>query len=580
VGRLFTFEYWAGRLGGPARQTLVLGRHFFQRLFQNDVIAFEDQMKEKVFLLMAMVAALGWVLTNTLFSQYMFIEDAGQSWLEKLAFLSFFMLLLGLAVVLEWDVLFPDRRDHLNLTPLPVRPLTLIGAKFAAFAVFVGAYTAAVSVFSLFGITIFLPKWNGDTVGSAAAYAIAHVAAEAAAFAFVFLLFLLLEAVLLAVLGERIFRTASLVLRFVLILGVGFILVAGLSDLSAVQRALETVAGMRESRPAALLWWPPVWFASIYECLIGRSSPFFQAGANIGLAALLILALLSRAAMSLGYRRLLRTTGEVRTRRGDLGRRLGRIGAAGLDRILLRGQPEKAVFHFMTGTIRKSALHKVRLAGSLAFSLAGILLIIGLRRVDWSSPARAGFGVLGAPLALGFFLLLGLRSAFNIPYAAEANWVFQLTERQDRRPYYTAIKKLILVGLFLPLGAVMAVVHGRAWGAGPTAWHILYGLGWLALGAEGMFWNFARIPFACRVVPGKAKLHARWLPYGLGFLAGLGLLVSCERSLFLSPGGFALALPSLAGLIIGLEIYQRRIIYPRLALVFEEEPEPIMVSLE
>ncbi|MDD8024988.1 MAG: hypothetical protein PHI34_00635 [Acidobacteriota bacterium] len=573
------FEYWAGRLRGPARQTLVLSRHFFQRLFQNDVFAFGDQMKEKVYLLLAMVATLGWAMTQLLFAQYMFIEDAGQSWLEKMAFLFFFMLFLGLVVVLEWDVLFPDARDHLNLTPLPVRPRTIISAKFAAFAYFVAAYTVAVSALSVFAIILFLPRWNGDTLGSLAAYAIAHVAAGAAAYAFVFLLFLFLEAVLMAVLGERIFRTVSLVLRFALTLGVAVIMVLAMTDLGAVQRTFEWIAGMRASRPAALLWWPPVWFVSIYECLIGRSSPFYQAGANIGLAAILGLALACRMAMSAGYRRLLKRAGEVRTRRHDLRRKWGRIFAAGTDRVLFRSQTEKAVFHFMSGTMRKSALHKVRLAGSLAFSLSGIMLIVGLRHVSLTSPAQAKSGIMGAPLALGFFLLLGLRSAFNIPYAAAANWAFQMTEREDRRPYYMAVKKLVLIGVILPLVAVTVVIHAGAWGAGPTALHAMYVLAWLVLFAEALFWKYSRIPFTCKVVPGKAKLYMRWLPYIVAFVLALTGLTALEKTLLAKPGRFVVFLAAIGAIMIGLEIYQRRFIYPRLAIVFEEEPEQVMISL-
>ncbi len=93
------FDLLVGRLRGRPRQTLVLTRHFFNRLFQNDVFPFEEQMKEKVYVLLAMLATVGWFFTTVLFSQYMFVEDLGQSWREKLAFLSFFMLFMALAVV-------------------------------------------------------------------------------------------------------------------------------------------------------------------------------------------------------------------------------------------------------------------------------------------------------------------------------------------------------------------------------------------------------------------------------------------------------------------------------------------------
>ena len=536
-------------------------------------------MKEKVYLLLAMVAAAGWALTTTLFGQYMFVQDSGQSWLEKLAFLTIFMLFLGLAVVLEWDVLFPDRRDHLNLAHLPVRPRTVIAAKFGAFAVFVAAYTAAVSFFSVFAISFFLPRWNGDTLGSLMSYAVAHVASQAAAYTFVFLFFLLLEALLMAGLGERIFRAVSLLARFALVLGAAAVMILTLTDLGVVQSLLEKVAWLKESRPAALLWWPPVWFVSIYECLIGRASEFYKAGANIGLAVLLVLALACRLAMAAALRSHYRRAGEVRTARPGLGRRLGRAAAGAFDRVLFRSQPEKAVFHFIAGTIRKSAVHKVRLVGWSAVSLGAMFLIAGSRGAVWTSPAQAGFGVLGAPLVLGFFLLLGLRSTFDVPYAADAGWAFRVTEGADLRPYFAAVKKIIAVGMLLPVAGLTFVLHARLWGTGPAALHALYALAWLAFGAEVMFWRHARIPFVCKVVPGKAKLHAMWLPFAVGFFVGLSLLTFWEKALLRTPLRLTVFLAALAAIIVGLEICQRRFVYPRLFLVYEEEPEPILVSL-
>jgi hypothetical protein len=572
------FDLLVGRLRGRPRQTLVLTRHFFNRLFQNDIFPFEDQMKEKVYILLAMLATVGWFLTTILFSQYMFVEDTGQSWLEKLAFLSFFMLFMGLAVALEWDVLFPDRRDHLNLTPLPVKPGTIVTAKFASFILFVAMYTVAVSSLSMFGISFFLPRWAGDSLGSMAAYFVGHFASGAAAYAFVFLLFLFLEAVLAAVLGPRLLRAVSLVLRFVLALAVVVALVLALTDVRSVKSFLDLAARTRETNPTSLLLCPPAWFVSMYEIIIGRSEPLYRAGANIGLAAILILAVACRIAMKAGYRRQANKEGEVRSRAKHWpDARRAAIGA--VDRLLFRNQAEKGVFRFVLATLRRSPLHKVRLAGSLAFALACVFLIIGLPRTNWTSPRTAGVNLLGAPLVMGFFLLLGFRSAFNIPFSAEANWTFRTTERQDHRPYFAAVKKILAIFLLLPLGIIAVAVHAGIWGLGPALLHGFYILVWTALLAELLFWKYARIPFVCNVVPGKARLYSRWLPYLLAFALAFGLLTSFEASLFKAKGRFVVFLAVMAAIIAGLEVVQRRFVYPKLAIVYEEEPEPVMVTL-
>jgi hypothetical protein len=211
--------------------------------------------------------------------------------------------------------------------------------------------------------------------------------------------------------------------------------------------------------------------------------------------------------------------------------------------------------------------------------LAGLFLIIGLPRTDLTSPRTAGINVLGAPLVLGFFLLMSLRSVFNVPFAAEANWIFRATEREDRRPYYLAVKKLIAACFLLPFGIFTGLVYGRLWGMGPAILHALYSLVWAALFTEVLFWKYSRIPFACHVVPGKARLYSRWLPYSVIFFLIFGLLTALETALFKSVGKFVVCLAILAAIVAGLEIYQRRFVYSRLPLVFEEEPEPIMVTL-
>jgi len=60
------------------------------------------------------------------------------------------MILLGFITVFEWDMLFPDRKDYLILTPMPVTTRTVFNAKFAALAAFLLAFTVAINLFPTF----------------------------------------------------------------------------------------------------------------------------------------------------------------------------------------------------------------------------------------------------------------------------------------------------------------------------------------------------------------------------------------------------------------------------------------------
>src|SRR5207253_222467 len=53
------------------------------------------------------------------------------------------MAVAGLVTLLEWDALFPDRKDYLNLMPLPVTARDLFAAKLAALAGFLSLFTLA-----------------------------------------------------------------------------------------------------------------------------------------------------------------------------------------------------------------------------------------------------------------------------------------------------------------------------------------------------------------------------------------------------------------------------------------------------
>ena len=57
------------------------------------------------------------------------------------------MLTVGLFAVLSWDSLFPDRRDVLVLSPLPVRARTIFLAKVAAVGTALGLTVVALNIF-------------------------------------------------------------------------------------------------------------------------------------------------------------------------------------------------------------------------------------------------------------------------------------------------------------------------------------------------------------------------------------------------------------------------------------------------
>ncbi len=459
------FDFLCWRLSTRPRRFVVLVRHFFIRFFQNDVFPFEEQMKEKLYVVLAMLAPLGWILASSLYGRYIFDPDNGQSWFEKCILISFFMALMVFITTLEWDVLFIDRRDYVNLAGLPVRPGTIFRAKFVSLLFFVALYAAAVVSLSGVATGFFLPQYIGNSIGSFFLYLLAHTAALTMSFYFAFFLILSLQAILLLLLGPRLFRPVSLAVRFALAMASFTFLIIYLVDHSALNTLFQGLAGLRETDRSAFLWVPPVWFTSIYEKIIGRQGPVYDVGALRGLWVTAGLGLFSFFALAWSYRRHMRKSLEVRARRRPFAAAAERLQSA-FDGFFLRRPAERAVFHFFGRTLQNSPRLKVRLAGMLAVSLGFLFVLVRGTAALSLSVATAGLNVLAIPSVLALAVLLAFRTGVNIPLTAEANWIFRLTEAPPLGSYFAAVKKAVFFYGLLPLFLVVFGVYALIWGAG------------------------------------------------------------------------------------------------------------------
>src|ERR1043166_6640993 len=65
---------------------------------------------------------------------------------DHLFFVAWSFTVVGFATIFEWDMLFPDRRDFLILTPFPIRLRELCTAKILALLRFLGLLSGAVNL--------------------------------------------------------------------------------------------------------------------------------------------------------------------------------------------------------------------------------------------------------------------------------------------------------------------------------------------------------------------------------------------------------------------------------------------------
>jgi hypothetical protein len=569
---------WSLRLRGEAHQFFILTRHFFNRFFRNDVVDFEDQMKEKVIAGMVFLIILGGHIANSILLKYVLFLDDPESWVEKSYFILFFMALLGFITVIEWDVIFPDQRDYSNLIPLPVKIRTFFLAKFASFSVFVALYSVAVNILGGCAFAYYLAQFHSQGVIYFFRYFLAHMISASAANFFIFFLCVLIQGILMCFFSYNLYRKISLFFRFLLLTLFISLILFSVTESVSISRSLSSLPEMKESNPVFLHFFPPMWFVGIYEILLGHRDPFFEVLANFAVLALLATILAFFIASRISYYRHLKRSPEVK--RGFVYlKKTRQVLSAVFNGIFLRNLSQRAIFYFFGQTLSRSTPHKVRLFGYMSVSSGLVLILLASVKTGLRQGPVFSKTLLAIPLILSFFLLLGLRVLASIPSSLEANWVFRITEQKQRRHYFAGFRKGLFFCALLPLFLALFVLYFCLWGWKAALLHCLYGLtaSWLLL--EILFFKYHKIPFASTYVPGKAKIHLFWLVYVIAFLVYILTFSSLERVLFLRPRFFYFFYAIMGLIFLALKVYKDYFLTEKTAIVYDEEPEPVMVSL-
>src|SRR5512136_3031412 len=118
-------------LASTRQRYATLIRHFLAHFFQSELIPRQAEAKVTLIQILALVATPGFVIVCILLRKYARLAPlpAAAAHLaslnERCLFIYFSMVVIGFVAVLEWDTLFPDRRDYLVLSPLPIKERTM-----------------------------------------------------------------------------------------------------------------------------------------------------------------------------------------------------------------------------------------------------------------------------------------------------------------------------------------------------------------------------------------------------------------------------------------------------------------------
>jgi hypothetical protein len=562
------------------RSFALLASHFFGRFFDNEIVSQQGDMRTNV------VQVLGFLAVPGMFAAFSMLpvglrydHPFAGNWqmvIDDYFFVLYSMVVMGFVMVFEWDALFPDRKDYIILTPLPLGGNAIFLAKVAALIAFLALFVLDANFLGAL-LTPLVTGGNGTSGAIVWRIGLAHLAAVISGGVFVALVFGGLQGLLINVLTGRAFRRIS---PWVQMASMGLLItVLFLTPMIAM-----SLRALFEEHSPALRWFPPFWFLALYmDLLPGRpGGAMFQELAPLARQAVWIAAAAFAVTYLAGYWRHARRVMDSSEIAGDAPGRARVWLETRLNRWLLPHPLERATFHFISSTILRSARHRLLLA-----TYGGITLAIALPGVLWietaSGSARAVFsseGLLAVPLTVTFFCVTGLRAAFNLPAELRANWIFQVCESEERVPHIRAARKWIEIMGLAPAMVLLAPleVWFRGWPAAAVHLGVALVLALILLNLL-LIW-FRKIPFTCAYFPGKMSMAGMALIYLLGFVAYRFGMEALERRWMARPWDLAVFFAFGIAALVGLAWLERRELRVDDVLIYEDQPDPVVRSLE
>lgn len=510
-------------------QFRILYRDFLFRMVDLELLSAAGDVQKLLAQFGAMLAAFGFVITIFTFpklamSRLPLEERIYFVRIEQEFLIATTMAIAGLFSVLAWNAVFPDRRDSLVLSLLPVRTRTIFLAKVAAILTALGVSIIAVNI--LTGVTFPVLAIGPDAglLGGLRSMG-AHWVVMAAAGLFVCCALLALQGLAAQLLTYRLFLKVSSFLQLA---------------------AFFAVLGIYFLKPPFILpghdawqarWLPSFWFCGLLQILNGSSaSPFHMLGQR-ALWALFVALSTAAVTFTLAYRRNIRRIIEQPDiEPADRSRPATRIGSF-LAAKLLANPIDRAIILFTTRTIARSRQHRLLLA---VYAGIGLAIALAYARDFFYPPSsfdarsfdirwdRVNTPFLVGSLVLLFFAVVGARAVFAMPMTLRANWIFRVTVVHSPATYSSAVRKSLFCIAAVPICIVSSILFPTMWPALAAWQHVAILIVTSVLLVEMSLHRFRKIPFACSYLPGKAKLHIRIGTVGVLFLCAANLGVQIE----------------------------------------------------
>ena len=557
-------------------RTLI--RHFFSRFFDKDSLSAEADERANVVQIVAILALPGAIISLFMIPDYMLVQsEVTRLWLragDRYDFIAYAMTVMGFVMTFKWDSLFPDRRDYLILTPLPISIGQFFAAKVTSLCCFLLLFAVAINFFSCLMIPyVYLVRNNSFSVMLPAF--VAHTTAVLSASIFMAMFFAALQGVLINLMSPSSFRRVSHWIQMISMT----ILVAVLLITPGISGNLRLLT---ESNTRILNYIPLFWFLGIYEVLNpeGTLMPVSHLWATRAIEAMFVVAALFVVTYLVSYRRYSKKILEGVESDVFVQPAHERAVTAILNFFLLRHPFQRASYYFVGKIFKRSAKHRLFIAMYSGIGLALVLSsLFVLRRDTHFILSISPKGLIEAPLILSFFIVSGLRATFNIPYELGANWMFQITTGRDAAEYLRATRRWVFLRGVIPMYLALVPLEFGLLSPAEAAFHLAFGLAVAALLTELFFFNFNKVPFTCSYLPAKSHLAFLAGAYLYGFTLYTFTMADLEIWVGQTAGrtvGFYLLV---VGMLAAISAYRRHGRDRVVELVYEDDRDPVVRQL-
>ena len=188
--------------------------------------------------------------------------------------------------------------------------------------------------------------------------------------------------------------------------------------------------------------------------------------------------------------------------------------------------------------------------------------------------------LLSIPLILSFFALSGLRLVFEIPAEVRANWIFQLTERLASPELLSGVRKAMIVWGVIPILTLGFPIYALHTGFGEAVAAFLLDCVLSLILVEIMLLRFRKVPFTCSYLASKSGNRAVWVVCWVAFSSYAYTLARAEVWALRHPTELVVSAAFLLAGLCWLRVYNHRFLRQGACLVYEEEPEPAVQTLD